>query len=504
MMAMRTRSSTKTRIEFGDFQTPSDLATKVCSLIAARGLTPASVVEPTCGTGNFLFAALDRFPTVQRALALDINPTHIQAVKDRLSKISYSTRVDVIRDSFFAADWPRLLRDLPDPILLVGNPPWVTSAKLGSLESSNLPEKRNFQQRRGLDARTGKANFDISEWMLIHLLQWLSGRNATLAMLCKTAVARKALVHGWKCEAGPTKADIYSIDAPRYFGAAVDACLLVCQLGPTRTTYVCSVYPSVDKHERPAFIGFRDGMLVADLDMYDRWKHLAGRETHRWRSGIKHDCSRILELRREGNRYCNGLGELIDLEPEYLYPMLKGSDIANGKVQIPRSWMLVTQRFIGEDTNKIADSAPKTWSYLVKHQDLLDKRASSIYRSRPKFSIFGVGGYSFAPWKVAVSALYKKLHFAVVGQFEAKPVVLDDTSYFISAESREEAECLAKLLNSEAAQSFYRAFVFWDSKRPITVDTLCRLDLLAVARSLGSEEIVRSYLHRQATFVQSN
>ena len=36
---------------------------------------------------------------------------------------------------------------------------------------------------------------------------------------------------------------------------------------------------------------------------------------------------------------------------------------------------------------------------------------------------------------------------------------------------------LAELLNSEAARGFFRSFVFWDSKRPVTAQLLARLDL---------------------------
>ena len=37
----------------------------------------------------------------------------------------------------------------------------------------NLPEKKNFMGLRGMDARTGKSNFDIAEWMLIQLIEAL-------------------------------------------------------------------------------------------------------------------------------------------------------------------------------------------------------------------------------------------------------------------------------------------------------------------------------------------
>src|SRR5439155_21654209 len=104
---------------------------------------------------------------------------------------------------------------------------------------------------------------------------------------------------------------------------------------------------------------------------------------------------KVMEFRRSGNRYTNGLGETIDLEDEYMYPMRKSSELANGCAKPPTRWMLVTQRAIGQDTGEIQAHAPKTWGYLQRHATLLDRRSSSIYRDRPRFSVFGVGDYSF-------------------------------------------------------------------------------------------------------------
>src|SRR5262249_18449290 len=154
--------------------------------------------------------------------------------------------------------------------------------------------------------------------------------------------------------------------------------------------------------------------------------------------GIKHDCSKVMELRREGDRYRNGLNELIDLEGDYVYPMLKSSEITSGRSREPTRWMLVTQRAVGDETSVIGALAEKTWKYLLSQGDRLDRRASSIYRNRPRFSVFGVGDYTFAPWKVAISGFYKNLQFATVGPYEGKPVVLDDTCYFVPCQSQEE------------------------------------------------------------------
>ena len=200
-----------------------------------------------------------------------------------------------------------------------------------------------------------------------------------------------------------------------------------------------------------------------------------------------------MELRREQHKFRNGLGELVEFEDTYLYPLLKSSDLANGRVKVTSRCLIVTQKMVGEETSAIEKFAPNTWRYLTAHADLLGKRGSSIYRKRPAFSIFGVGDYSFAPWKVAISGLYKRLAFVEVGPVEHKPTMLDDTAYFLPCDTKEQAEYLTSLLNSAVAQSFYNAFIFWDAKRPITADILQRLDLRMLARELGSEETFARY-----------
>lgn len=481
---MAHRSKKNRKAEFGDFQTPAALARQVCEVLAKRGLRPVSIIEPTCGTGSFLFAALDQFVDVQRAIGIDIDEDHLNSVRRELGHKPYARKVNLKHADFFETDWPETIRGLPAPTLIVGNLPWVTNAVLGSLGSSNLPEKSNFQNHRGLDAMTGKSNFDISEWMTLRILESCRGRDATIALLCKTAVARKILAYAWKTGIKLAQSDIYSIRALEHFDVSVEACLFVSRVSSS-TSYDASLYPSLEANAPVSSIGYRDHRIIADTSRFERWKHLilaSTLVTHRWRSGIKHDCASVLELERVGSAFVNGLGETVDLEDAYVYPMLKSSDIANPKVDASTKWMLVTQCSVGDDTHGIKHSAPQTWKYLLNHAGLLDGRASAIYRGRPRFAIFGVGQYSFAPWKVAISGFYKTLNFRAVGPLHDKPVVLDDTGYFLACENEEEARTLAVLLNGEVAQEFFRAFVFWDAKRPITADLLQRLDLSALAR----------------------
>jgi hypothetical protein len=475
----------QTAAEFGDFQTPVRLAKDACSVLNRLGVSPKSIVEPTCGIGRFLIAALEQFPESEHALGLDINPNYVAAATEWLAGTSHAQKVSLECGSFFSASWPDLFAKLPEPILIVGNPPWVTNAHLGVLGSDNLPTKSNFQNQNGFDALTGKSNFDISEWMLIHLLTWLQNKRATVAMLCKTAVARKVFFHAWKTGMPIQDASIFLVDAAAHFGAAVDACFLVCSLAEGHASYDCRVYGTLKDTSPIHHFGYRDGHLIADVERYDKWKHLQGVERYRWRSGVKHDCSSIMELRRIGADFQNGLGEHVQLEAQYLYPMLKSSDVAKGNVRTTRRWMLVPQSSTGAETYFIEFNAPHVWAYLQRHAHLLDRRGSSIYRKRPRFSIFGVGDYTFAPWKVAISGFYKSLQFRAVGPIDGRPTVFDDTVNFIPCETQEEAQLMADLLNSPIAAEFFEAFIFWDAKRPVTVDLLRRVDLLALAKATG-------------------
>jgi len=483
----------KRKIEYGDFQTPPDLTDGICQFLYQRGIAPRSIVEPTCGEGNFLLSAMECFSGVEVGMGLELNVEYVGRTNRKLSSKLYSDRVKVIHGDFFQQDWQSITAELPEPILVIGNPPWATNSSLGVLNSQNLPQKTNFQKHRGLDALTGKSNFDISEWMWLRILDSLSGKSGVVALLCKTAVTRKVLQSACQNGLPVVGASLYRIDTQRYFEAAVDAGLLVCELGEGRRSYDCAVYEWGDLPTYQSTFGSREGRLIANLDLFERWNHLEGGENYKWRSGIKHDCAKVMELRGHFPDLKNGLEESVRIESRYIFPLLKSSDVANKqRRKTPRS-AIVTQRRVGEDTQQIQEKAPKTWAYLNRHQAFFEKRKSSIYKGKPPFSIFGVGDYSFAPWKVAISGLYKRLSFCAIGPREGKPVMLDDTCYFISCRSEGEARLLESLLNSETARQFFEAFIFWDAKRPITASLLNRLDLFELADILGQGEELRGY-----------
>jgi hypothetical protein len=490
MVARQTK--TKVITEFGDFQTPPELALAATQVLVRTGVQARAVLEPTCGRGAFLNAAAKCLPDNTKLVGYDINPDHLAVARDALANRQNSPTT-LHHGDFFQVDWSAVVRPEVGPWLILGNPPWVTNAGLGAIASTNLPEKSNFQGHVGIHAITGKANFDISEWMLLRYLDWLKGQRGTIAVLCKTAVARKMLAHLWKKRVPFSSAAMYKIDALKHFGAAVDACFFVVCLAPDQYAEHCDIFESIDAQTPSSSLGWHDGHLVSDMSIFLKVKDLLGPEKHYvWRSGVKHDCSKVMELFPVQQGYENGLGQTVAIEGDYLFPMLKSSDVGNGRIK-PRAYMLVTQRSVGEDTRGIALKSPLTWSYLRNNADALNKRGSSIYRNKPEFSVFGVGPYSFMPWKIAISGFYKKLHFQKVGPVEGRPMVFDDTVYFLPCKTEKEADFLLGLLTSQAASDFFNAVIHWQEKRPITVEVLRKLSLEALAAKLGRLEDYQAF-----------
>ena len=190
-----------------------------------------------------------------------------------------------------------------------------------------------------------------------------------------------------------------------------------------------------------------------------------------------------MELDKVNGHFVNGLKEEFKLENDLVYGILKSSDLKNIVVKETRKFTIVTQKKVGQETNYIKYDLPKTYKYLFEHQEIFNLRKSSIYINKPPFSIFGIGDYSFKPYKVAISGLYKTFHFTLVLPQNGKPLMLDDTCYMLGFDKLEFATYTMILLNSEKTVQFLKSITFPDAKRTFTKDILMRIDILELAKT---------------------
>lgn len=230
---------------------------------------------------------------------------------------------------------------------------------------------------------------------------------------------------------------------------------------------------------------------VHDRDAYVASSRFGGTCSLQWRQGVKHDAAAVMELQcHSGGTLTNKCGEEVIAEDEYVFPLLKSSDLHRDRIEGNNRRIIVPQRSLSEDTGNLQRRAPALFTYLTAHQAVFGARKSSIYRGKPPFSIFGVGLYSFAAYKVAVAGLYPIPRFRIVGPNDGKPVLFDDTCYFVACDDPWQAGLVASLLNSDPALAFIGAMTFPGSKRPITKTLLQKIDLLALLDAMDGPEML--------------
>ncbi len=449
-----------------------------------RKITPSVVIEPTCGLGSFVKSSL--IFEASQIVGIEINPEYCnicsQTIKD--------SRVQILNADFFHFDLKSIVKG-KEQLLIIGNPPWINNSTLSSLNSDNLPQKLNFKGLKGIDAITGASNFDICEYMILQMIASLYNTNAVIAMLCKTSVARNVFAEMKRTYTPFRSCDMLEFDADKVFGISAGACLLVIELSDDNSfDNVCNVYsfdnPNVIKNS----FDYVDGKFYSNTIKKD--EDFSGKCCFEWRQGVKHDCSKVMELSAEGSLLINGLNESVSIESEYVFPLIKSSMFKSPIVDSFEKYVIVTQKKLREDTSHIQIDAPETWDYLTSHKEHFSKRKSTIYKDAPDFSMFGIGDYSYSKYKVGISGFYKKPLFSVLVSKDGKPVMTDDTGYFTCFPTYDSAYTAMLILNSEKVQSFLLTIAFLDAKRPYTKKVLERIDFSMILQTLSVSEIIDS------------
>ena len=460
--------------EFGDYQTPVAFCERVCDYLISSGLvnTPKAILEPTCGIGNFLQVASRMF-SCNLVFGVEINEQYANEARQAVPLAR------VINADIFCFNARTMIAE--DDVLIIGNPPWATNSNL----NYNLPKKINFKGLRGIDAITGSSNFDICEYIILQLLDQYRETNSTICMLCKTSVARNVVLEIARNEVPYQKLRMLNFDSNKVFGVSAAACVFIIELSsdPDCRGHVECEVRNFDTLESIDTLIVSEGVLCSSTVVSD----LEGKCQMVWRQGVKHDCGKVMELDKKGDVLVNKFNSTVAIEPDLVFPLVKSSHFKKPIITEFSKCVIVTQQKPKQDTSFIQKEYPLTWEYLQRYNDQFIKRKSIIYANAPAFSMFGIGDYSYAPYKVGLSGFYKKPLFALL--HSDKPVMTDDTAYFLPFDDYDTAYCMMLLLNSRTVQAFLMSIAFLDNKRPYTVKLLSRLDLQKCVESVPFDEI---------------
>jgi hypothetical protein len=143
------------------------------------------------------------------------------------------------------------------------------------------------------------------------------------------------------------------------------------------------------------------------------------------------------------------------IEKDLLFPFLKPKNTGRWGTN-GYSYALLPQKKHGENNeSELRTKFPLTYKYLFKFKDNLLGRASKWFKIKgfPFYSLFGLGEYSFAPFKIVWCCMTYAPDFSVVSEINdkfigKKKVMPDNTIGYISTNNENEAHYICALLNS--------------------------------------------------------
>ncbi|HUT02656.1 MAG TPA: N-6 DNA methylase [bacterium] len=190
---------------------------------------------------------------------------------------------------------------------------------------------------------------------------------------------------------------------------------------------------------------------------------------------------RILETLPDGNLLVENLHNVgkikvervqTVIEPNLVYPLLRGRDVRRWRAQ-PSCHIILAQdpeTRIGIPESKMKQDYPKTFAYLKRFEGdrkeskrgtLWGRASSSVRRlmeTGPFYSMFAVGPYTMAPWKVVWAWISIGVRSTVVGKENGRIVVPEHNLALAAFDDETEAHYFSALFGSSPVDLCIRAF----------------------------------------------
>ena len=132
-------------------------------------------------------------------------------------------------------------------------------------------------------------------------------------------------------------------DSTRVFGINASACVLVIQLSENViSSDVCNVYDFEKPDTVKSQFGYTNGHFYSDLDIDA--ENFDGQCCFEWRQGVKHDCSKIMELTMRNGTLENGQRKIVQIEDDIVYPLIKSSMFKAPVIHSFSKYVIVTQK----------------------------------------------------------------------------------------------------------------------------------------------------------------
>ena len=512
----------QTRKSFASFYSPRWIVELAWERLAAnRNLNDSTIVDPACGAGAFIAAAcvLARCcpeklaDTVPRIRGFDIDPIAVFA-----SRIAcFGAIADLVVDDTVPS--PTLeIANLFDPPtvspsdVLVSNPPWIRFAELSPFTKKQTVDAASFYNLIPKSFHGGN-QLDLSAVCTFRMLDTHLVHNGKAALVLPVSLLRSSSATAFRKLVLPDGSHL-SIDGvidfattpvfadtstrtalvwinktrtpQKYFDAWIARCArkLTFDCSSPSARHALDLQPGLASFDGPAR-SLVFAPRYGETPTLDVTASLHGPTRHlRARKGITTDLNgayflRILSQPRPGLlRVVNDSvrqrkdipSHTFDIEQQLVFPLLKGaSQIHPFRIVTSNLAVIVPNQSIARssiDPTSFARSFPLTNAHFdwieSRRPGLLDKR--STHRRMgcrpPRFRIYNVGNYTFAPYKVVWAEVSRSFCAAIASSVSilasvaATVIVPDHKVYFVPFEDLTDALFVCALLNSSPVREF--------------------------------------------------
>jgi hypothetical protein len=401
---------------------------------------------------------------------------------------------------------------------IVGNPPWVNWEALPAEyreKTKQLWTEHGLFQHQGYDALLGKSKDDLSILITYVVLERYLRRGGTLAFIITQSIFQTTGAgRGFRSfqlgDGTPIQVlQVEDLSCIKPFSGAKNRTAMVLLRKGMRT---CYPVPYIYWQRQPGFPAPREHdslikvkrqtqrlALVAKpylpTDNASPWltitpgvlpviEKLQGKSYYQAREGVNTGGANgvfyfeVLARGKDGKKLLvrnitSGNKRSVPaqeawLESDLIYPVLRGRNISPWR-GVPEEWILLThqegKKLQAIPPEELASDYPNTFAYLESFAPILYQRRTQVVRKLMEkgfyYSLFGIGDYTFTPFKVVWHRIGTKIKAAVVGSLDVMPpqqglIIPNDSTVFVPFTQAEEAYYFCALLNSAPAQLIVR------------------------------------------------
>lgn len=470
------------RRSLGQFMTPNFLVEHILQTI--KDLYPnkkyQTILDPGCGTGNFLVGAAKFLGKQSRIIGFDIDPLNLLIAYSQIKSINRGAElywIDTISPgankgllainnsvslletlllknncrhfaNFLKTNIQTVKKIKAD--LIIGNPPWINFNDLSPIyKEATKPDwvKYGLISKSGFSLLLGSGKADLSFLFTYKIIdEYLKDNGIYGLVLPQSAFRASDAASGFRKFESLLKKFYFSVEKIDDFDkiktfedAQIASCTVIGQK-QVKTKYPINYYvwskktrKNVEKNSDISSIKklaypLRDELNGIFLTLFDKkmassQMRIYGKNYYTPRQGINTGGANgiFIDKSRNFEKFLSSnifKSEL--MEPDLVYPLPVSSDIKKWRVSPSAIILLPYQKKDPKQPVTLSDlkiNYRNTLRYLEKYKSQLIKRNSVGFKNKSSFfSFFGVGDYTFSNYKVIWNSLGARKFMAAVAR----------------------------------------------------------------------------------------